>query len=66
MNNIVKAHIQVQSVVEKGVVSRLSYLAKGPFMITKNLGNNSFEVQQYGKLDNAVRKYRSTVTLVIP
>ena len=56
---MVKAYIQVQSSADKGVVSKLSYRAKGPFIITKDLGHDSFEVQRYDNPTSAKRKYTS-------
>ena len=37
VGDVVKARAQVQSVTDKGNVSKLSYRAKGPFVITNNL-----------------------------
>ena len=56
VGDVVKAHVQVQSRADTGIVSKLAYRARGPFIITKDLGNNSFEVQRYGNADSAIRK----------
>ena len=45
VGEVVKAHVQVNSVTSKGVVGKLSYRAKGPFIITADLVHNSFEVK---------------------
>ena len=45
VGDFVKAHVQVNSVASKGVVSKLSYKTKDLFIITSDLGNNSFEIQ---------------------
>ena len=42
--DVVKAHVQVNSISEKRIVSKLNYKAKDPFTITADLGNNSVEV----------------------
>ena len=60
VGDAVKAHVQVNSVASKGVVSKLSYRAKGPFAITADLGHNSFEVQRYDNPSSAKRKYKNT------
>ena len=45
VDDVLIAHIQVQSRVDTGLVGKVSYRARGPFIITKYLGNNSFEAQ---------------------
>ena len=45
IGNIAKAYIQVQSKAESGIVGKLIYRAQGTFIITKDLGTESFEVQ---------------------
>ena len=45
VGDIVKAHVQVQLIQELGVVGKLSYRARGPFIIVTVLGHNSFELQ---------------------
>ena len=47
VGNIVKACVQVQSRADTGIVGKLAYRARGMFIIIKDLGNNSFEVQNY-------------------
>ena len=59
VGDVIKAHVQVDSVVEKGVVGKLSYQAKGPLIITVDLGDNSFEVQTYDDPNSAKQKYKN-------
>ena len=66
IGDVVKAHVQVQSWANTGIVGKLAYRARGPFIITKDLGNNSFEVQRYGEPDSAVRKYKNTELYLLP
>ena len=66
ISDVVKAHVQVKYVAGKGIVSKLSYQAKGPFVMTKDLGNNSFEVQCYDKPDGPFRKYKNTELYLLP
>ena len=66
VGDVVKAHVQVQSNATTGTVKKLSYRARGPFQITRDLGHNSFEVQRYGKPDSQVRKYKSTELYLLP
>ena len=58
VRDVIKSHVQVNSVASKGVVSKLSYRAKGPFTITADLGKNSFEVQQYDDPSSSKKKYK--------
>ena len=66
VGDVVKAHVQVQSRADTGIVGKLAYRARGPFIIVKDLGNNSFEVQRYGNTDSAVRKYKNTELYLLP
>ena len=66
MGDIVQAHIQVQYNATKGVVGKLSYRVKGPFVIIKDVGHNSFEVQRYDKLSSAKGKYKNSKLYLFP
>ena len=43
--DVVKAHVQVQSKLATGEVGKISYAARGPFIIVENLENDSYHVQ---------------------
>ena len=66
VGDVVKAHVQVQSNADNGVVGKLSYRARGPFIITTDLGGGSFEVQRYGDTAAATRKYKNTELYLLP
>ena len=66
VGDIVKAHVQVQSIAAKGQVAKLSYQARGPFKIITDLGQQSYEVQRHDKPDGAVRKYKSADLYLLP
>ena len=66
IGDVVKAHVEVQSSADTGVVGKLSYRARGPYIITQDLGNNSFEVQRYGEEGSATRKYKNTELYLLP
>lgn len=66
VGDIVKAHVQIQSKSETGIVDKLSYAARGPFKITKDLGYNSFEVAPYHNPNGATRKYKGTELYLLP
>ena len=66
VGDVVKAHVQVQSRADTGVVGKLSYRARGPFVITTDLGNGSSEVQRYGDSTSATRKYKNTELYLLP
>ena len=63
---VIKAHVQVQSILAKGQVQKLSYQARGPFRITQVLGNQSFEVQRYDNPNGATRKYKRADLYLLP
>ena len=56
----------MKSRAETGLVRKLSYQTRDPFIITRDLGMNSFEVQRYGEVDSVKRKYKNTELYVIP
>ena len=66
VGDIVKAYIQVQYNARKGVVGKLIYRANGPFVVTKDLSHNIFEVQQYDELSSAKRKYTNSKFYLLP
>ena len=66
VGDVVKAHVAVNSSSESNVVSKLSYQIKGPFIITKELGHDSFEVRRYNKPNSKPRKYKSTELYLLP
>ena len=66
VGDVAKAYIQVQSRTENGVVGKSNYRARGKFIITKDLNNNSFEVQRYGEPSAAFRKYKHTELYLLP
>ena len=63
---VVKVHVQVQSRSDRVLVEKLSYRARGPFIIIKDLGNNAFEVYCYGVENSATRKYKNTELYLLP
>ena len=66
VGDVVKAHVQVQSRSDTGLVGKLSYRARENYIITKNLGNISFEVQQYDEEGSTTRKYKNTELYLLP
>ena len=66
VGDTVKAHVQVQSTQELGVVGKLSYRARGPFRIVTVLGGNYFEVQKWKNPNAATRKYKATELYLLP
>ena len=61
-----KAYVQVQFRTDTGLVGKLSYRAKGSYIITKDLGNNPFKVQRYSDESSATRKYKNTELYLLP
>ena len=66
IGDVVKAHVQVQSRADACIVGKLSYRARGPFIINKVLGGSSFEVQRYDEPNSAPRKYKNTELYLLP
>ena len=67
VNDLVKAHVQVQYNASKGEVKKLPYQAKGYFQIKKILNGNSYLVQHYNNTSSAFRKYKgSELYLLLP
>ena len=66
MGDAVKAHVQVNSVASKDIVSKLSYTSKRTFVITSDLGNNSFEVKLYNNPASSLRTYKNTELYLLP
>ena len=61
-----KAHIQVQSKLNNGEVSKLSYRVRGPFQIIDDLESDSYHVKRYNDSNSAVRKYKGTDLYLLP
>ena len=56
VGDVVKAHVQTQSIAKRGIVRKLSYSAKGMCIITAGLGHGSYEVQRYDDPTSSKRK----------
>ena len=63
---MVKAHIQVQSKLDNGEVSKLSYIAHGPFQIVNDLIRDSYHVKRYNDANSTIRKYKGTDLYLLP
>ena len=50
----------------KCAVGKFIYRAKGPFVITKDVGHNSFEMQRCDEPSSTKRKYTNTEFYVLP
>ena len=66
VGDVVKAHVAVTSNAAKNVVKKLSYQAKGPFIVVEDLGHDSYSVRRYNKPDSATRKYKSHDLFLLP
>ena len=56
LGDIVKAHVKIQSKSESGIVKKISYQAKGPFIVTKDPYHSAFEVEPYNRPNGATHK----------
>ena len=56
VGDIVKSRVQVQSKRESIIVKNLSYQSKVPFVVTKYLCHNAFELKPYNRPNGATRK----------
>ena len=66
VGDVVKAHVQVNSNLNKGVVGKLSYQGRGPFQIKEILEANSYLVQRYNYPDGPTRKYKGSELYLLP
>ena len=67
IGDVARARVQLQSRAESGIIGKLSYRARGPFIISNDLGNDPFKVQLYGAPESATRKYKNTeLYLLLP
>ena len=66
VGDIVKAHVEVQSKSELGIEKNISYQAKGPVIVTKDLHHNAFELKPYNQHNGATRKYKATELYLLP
>ena len=58
VGDVVTAHVQVQSNSKTGDVKKLSYRSRGPFLIVKDKGFGTFEVQPYNNPSAPTRLYK--------
>lgn len=63
--DVVKVHISITSNPVKSRVKKL-YQAKGPFIITNDLGQGLSEVRRYNFPDLKTRKYKSCILYLLP
>ena len=56
----------LQSKLDKGEVSKLSYRARGPFQIIEDLGSDSYNIKGYNDANSTVRKYKGTDLYLLP
>ena len=61
-----KAYVQVKSKSELGILKNLSYQAKGPFIVTKDLHHSAFDVKPYNRLNVTTLKYKATELYLVP
>ena len=66
VGDILKSHVQVQSKRELVIVKNVRYQAKGPFIGTKDLHHNAFDIKIYNRPNSATRKYKSTELYLLP
>ena len=66
VEDVVKAHVTVQSNADIGAVSKLSYQAKGPFLIVEVLDHDSYLVREYNNPNGATQKYKSCDLYLLP
>ena len=61
---MVKLHVEVNHVKDKRVVSNSSSSDKGPFVITTDIGNNSFKVQLNDELQYTTQNKKIGILFV--
>ena len=58
--------VAVNSKSEKGIVKKLVYQSRGPFVIVKDTGFSSYLVIRYGKPNSAVQKFLAEDLYLLP
>ena len=66
VGDVVTAHVQVKSNSKTGEVSKLSYKARGPFIIVADKGFGTFEVRQYNNPTAPTRLYKGIDLYILP
>jgi len=66
INDIVSAHIQVQSDTSRSKVGKLMYKAKGPYKVTATFDNGSYSVQRLGHNSGPLLKFHGSDLFQLP
>ena len=66
VGDMVKAYSVVHSNTDTNTVRKLSYQAKGPFIIVEDLEHDSYAVRRYNHPESSVRKYKAQDLYLLP
>ena len=66
VDNVVNAHVQVQSKSTTGAPKKLSYQERGSFQITEILGANAYMVRRYNDKSSTVKEYKGSELYLLP
>ena len=66
VGDIVMGRVAVQSSREKGVIQKLVYQSRGPYVIERVTGYDTYYVRRYGKPQSALQKFMSSDLFLLP
>jgi hypothetical protein len=66
VGDIVMGRVAVQSSKEKGVIQKLVYQSRGPYVIERVIGYDTYYVRRYGKPQSALQKFMSSDLYLLP
>ena len=66
VGDIVMGRVAVQSSREKGVIQKLVYQSRGPYVIERVTGYDTYYVRRYGKPQSALQKFMASDLYMLP
>jgi hypothetical protein len=66
IHDVVTFRVQVQSNSSRGIVAKMMYKSKGPFVVMSSLHNGSYMLQRWNAPDSALLKYHSSYMYLLP
>ena len=66
VGDIVMGRVSVQSSIEKGVSQKMVYQSRGPFVIERVTGYDTYYVRRYGKPQSPLQKFMSCDLYLLP
>ena len=64
--DIVMGRVAVQSKASRGVVGKLVYQSRGPFIVIEDAGRSTYKVRKYGKPNSPLSKFMAEDLYLLP